>query len=56
MLGFRAQRVRDALRRLTGAEAGPSDWSGLGCPEWLASRAERLGFSYPTGAAVLQAL
>ena len=45
----RAQRVRDALVRLNGVAAGPNDWLALGCPEWLATRAERLGFNYPTG-------
>ena len=27
----------------------PMDWSALGVPEWLADRAERLGFMFPTG-------
>jgi hypothetical protein len=27
----------------------PMDWAALGVPEWLADRAERLGFLFPTG-------
>lgn len=27
----------------------PMDWRALGVPEWLADRAERLGFLFPTG-------
>jgi hypothetical protein len=27
----------------------PMDWRALGVPDWLADRAERLGFLFPTG-------
>ena len=45
----RAERISAALRRRSGAEADTSDWRALGCPDWLAARAERLGFRFPTG-------
>ncbi len=41
--------ISDALRRRSGSAAGPSDWRQLGVPEWLADRAEQLGFRFPTG-------
>ena len=44
----RAARLRDALRRVVGAWAGPCDWFSLGVPAWLADRTERLGFPRPT--------
>lgn len=52
-----AAKLRDLLRLLTGAGGGgegkpqalPSDWHGLGITGWLADRAERLGFNFPTG-------
>lgn len=31
----------------------PMDWRALGVPEWLADRAERLGFLFPTGTYLL---
>jgi hypothetical protein len=31
----------------------PMDWRALGVPEWLADRAERLGFLFPTGVCVV---
>lgn len=47
--GLRAKLISEALKRSTGAEAGSVNWLTLGCPEWLAVRAERLGFNFPTG-------
>lgn len=44
------QRLRDRLRKLVGEWAGPTDWFGLGLPKWLAERAERMGFRFPTEA------
>jgi hypothetical protein len=41
-------RLRDRLRTLVGEWAGPTDWFGLGVPQWLAERTERLGFAFPT--------
>ena len=41
--------ISDALRRRSGAAAQPSDWRELGIPEWLADRAEQLGYRFPTG-------
>ena len=48
-----APRLRDRLRALLGDWAGPTDWFGLGLPKWLAERAERLGFRFPTEARAL---
>lgn len=45
-----AARVRDVLSRALGQGApGALDWRQLGLPEWLAERAEDLGFRLPTG-------
>jgi hypothetical protein len=45
-----AARLRDRLRQLSGRDAGtPADWRALGIPEWLADRAERIGYRFPTG-------
>jgi hypothetical protein len=48
--------VRDVLQAAMAAKAASSepgakvlDWRALGLPDWLADRAERLGFRYPTG-------
>ena len=43
--------ISDALRRRSGSAAGPTDWRQLGVSEWLADRAEQLGYRFPTGAA-----
>jgi len=46
-----AAAVRDELAaRSGGGGAGSIDWRDLGVPEWLADRAARLGFRFPTGA------
>jgi hypothetical protein len=48
-------RIKERLQQKL-AESGsavvskPMDWAALGVPEWLADRAERLGFLFPTGA------
>ncbi len=41
--------LRDVLTRLMGDNPKPADWQQLGVLDWLAERAERLGFRYPTG-------
>lgn len=48
-----AGRLRDRLKGLLG-DAGssqglPGDWQSLGILDWLAERAERLGYRFPTG-------
>jgi Rad3-related DNA helicase len=45
-----AARLRDQIAALSGGENAipPGDWKGLGMPEWLADRAERMGFMIPT--------
>lgn len=47
-----AAQLRNALSSLLGEQPTPSDWRQLGVLDWLAERAERLGFRYPTGASV----
>lgn len=44
--------LRDALTRLMGENPKPADWQQMGVLDWLAERAERLGFRYPTGVCV----
>lgn len=43
-----AASLRDKLRS-TGKGHGRLDWRALGMPDWLAERAEQMGFKYPTG-------
>jgi hypothetical protein len=43
-----AHRLRDRLRALLGEWPGPTDWFGLGVPQWLVERTEQLGFRAPT--------
>lgn len=50
-----AAKIRDLLRLLAGPADGSggrqlaADWRGLGILDWLADRAENLGFAFPTG-------
>ena len=45
-----AAQIRDRLAELTGNDSEVSaDWIKLGIPEWLAERAERIGYRFPTG-------
>lgn len=45
-----ASKLRDRLRQLSGGDAAsPADWQSLGIPAWLADRAERIGYRFPTG-------
>ena len=44
-----AGQVRDRLQSLVGGDSQTADWRQLGVPEWLADRAERMGFRYATG-------
>lgn len=44
-----ASQVRDQLQSVVGGDTGTADWRDLGVPEWLADRAERMGFKYATG-------
>eukprot|EP00892_Ulva_mutabilis_P011443 jgi/Ulvmu1/8671/UM047_0009.1 len=44
-----AARIRDQLTDVCGDEStARTGWTGLGIPDWLADRAERLGFVMPT--------
>lgn len=44
-----AARIRDQLTDVCGEEStSRTGWTGLGVPDWLADRAERLGFVMPT--------
>ena len=45
-----AAQLRDKLTQLSGGDAeATADWRTLGIPEWLADRAERIGYRFPTG-------
>ena len=45
-----AADIRDRLAELTGSSSEvTADWTKLGIPEWLAERAERIGYRFPTG-------
>lgn len=48
-----AAQLRNALSSLLGEQPSPSDWRHLGILDWIATRAERLGFRYPTGTLAL---
>ncbi|CAL5219427.1 g1256 [Coccomyxa viridis] len=44
-----AAHIRDRLAELTGSDSEvTADWTKLGIPEWLAERAERIGYRFPT--------
>jgi hypothetical protein len=44
----RAADIRDRISKVTGQEGKPDGgWVRIGAPEWLADRAERLGFRMP---------
>ncbi|KAI3429427.1 hypothetical protein D9Q98_005521 [Chlorella vulgaris] len=44
-----AAKLRDQLRQVVGSEGQTAaDWKALGVLDWLADRAESLGFSFPT--------
>ena len=49
-----ASKVRDKLQTVVGGDTGTADWRQLGVPEWLADRAERMGFKYATGLPCMQ--
>lgn len=45
-----AAQIRDRLTELAGNDSeATADWTKLGIPLWLAERAERLGYRFPTG-------
>ena len=45
-----ASQIRDRLTELAGSDSeATADWTKLGIPLWLAERAERLGYRFPTG-------
>lgn len=44
-----AAQLRNVLSALLGEQPTPSDWRQSGILDWIAERAERLGFRYPTG-------
>lgn len=46
-----AAQIRDRLTELSGHDSEvTADWTKLGIPGWLAERAERIGYRFPTGA------
>lgn len=45
----RASQLRDQLKAVQGSSDSLADWREYGCPDWLADRAEKLGFRFPTG-------
>lgn len=45
----RASQLRDQLKAIQGSSDSLADWREYGCPDWLADRAEKLGFRFPTG-------
>ena len=45
----RASQLRDKLKAVQGSSDSLADWREYGCPDWLAERAEKLGFRFPTG-------
>ena len=52
-----AALVSKKLKEVQGAEANLTlDWRSFGCPDWLAERAEQMGFRFPTGACSLQTM
>ena len=46
----RASQIRDHLQK-QGSSKVILDWRAAGVPEWLAERAEQMGFRFPTGKA-----
>lgn len=43
-----AARISNRLKELQGADANAIlDWRSFGCPDWLAERAEQMGFRFP---------
>ena len=45
-----AATLSKMLKELQGADANlVLDWRSFGCPDWLAERAEQMGFRFPTG-------
>ena len=44
-----AARLRNQLQEQGKGAKVSLDWRSFGCPEWLAERAEQLGFRFPTG-------
>lgn len=45
-----AGQLSQSLRDIQGPDADLKlDWKSLGCLEWLAERAEQLGYNFPTG-------
>ena len=43
------------LREVQGVDANLTlDWRSFGSPDWLAERAEQMGFKFPTGACITQ--
>jgi hypothetical protein len=45
-----AAKLRNQLQELQGKGAKIDlDWRSFGCPDWLAERAEQMGYRFPTG-------
>lgn len=45
----RAAALRNQLQKLQGGESLSLDWRSVGILDWLAERAEQLGYKFPTG-------
>jgi len=50
-----AAALRDRIDALSPDGCTREDWRDLGLPEWLADRAERCGYSFPTSVQVSRA-
>lgn len=48
-----AAALRDRIDSLSPDGCTREDWRDLGLPEWLADRAERCGYSFPTSVQVI---
>ena len=50
-----AAKLRDQLQTIQGKGHVVLDWRALGTPDWLAKRAEQMGYKFPAGVSRLTA-
>ena len=50
-----AAKLRDQLQTIQGQGHFVLDWRPLGVPDWLAERAEQMGYRFPAGVSRLTA-
>ena len=50
-----AAKLRDQLQTIQGKGHFVLDWRALGVPDWLAERAEQMGYRFPAGVSSLTA-